>query len=131
MKKISNLFKGSKSNFLSLSIKKQDQSKTVKFFVNEEKGTVVCRLYDRWYDMYHVGKAQCHDVDEFNEKRGRAIAFNRARQKELEYNLKHIAEDRAYWQEVCDEQIVQYNKREEINTIYLEGVKDELKNLIK
>jgi hypothetical protein len=128
MKKI---FKRSKSNFLNLSIKQQNQSKTVKFYVNEEKGTVVCRLYDRFYDTYHVGKAQCLSDDKFDEKRGRAIAFNRARQNELLYNLKSICDERDYIDEQYRILTTRLDKREDLNQIYLAGVNEELAELVK
>lgn len=131
MKKLSEIFKSSKSNFLSLPIKKQDQSKTVKFYVNEEKGTVVCRLYDRWYDCYHVGKSQCLDSDKFDEKRGRAIAFNRARQKELSFNIKNIAEERCWAMDHYNDVLNRLDKREQLNQIYLAGVDETLKELVK
>lgn len=131
MKKLSEIFKSSKSNFLTLPIKKQDQSKTVKFYVNEEKGTVVCRLYDRWYDIYHVGKAQCLDSDKFEEKRGRAIAFNRARQNELLFNIKNILEERDRLNEWYKEESKRLDKREDLNQIYLSGVESELNELVK
>ena len=135
MKKLTEIFKGSaKSKFLSLPIKKQDESKTVSFHVNKEKGVIICRLYDRWYDTYHIGKARCLNDDKFNEKYGRSIAFNRARQKELEYNLKRIKEDRAYINRVIcrlNNDLAALDKQEDLDLIYLAGVQEELAELLK
>lgn len=120
----------SKTKFTSLSIKKQDASNTVKFHVDEKNGVVVCRLYDRWYDTFHTAKTKVHGADKFSEKTGRAIAFNKARRKELEHNLAMIEAERAEIQRVYNEYMGRLAKREHINNIYLAGVQDELDELM-
>lgn len=120
-----------KKKFTNLSVKKQDESKTVKFFVDEANGVVVCRLYDRWYGNYFVGKTRCHDVDKYDEKRGRAIAFNKARKKELEFNLKCVARQRKELQAWYEREMKFLDKREAINEIYLAGALEDLSELMK
>lgn len=70
---------------------------TAKYFVNKEKGVVVCKLEDCFdsviYDMHQkgwpfdenleipntfTGKAKCSPEDTFNEDIGKRIALNRA-----------------------------------------------------
>lgn len=120
-----------KKNFTDLSIKDQDKSKTVKFFVDAEQGVVVCRLYDRWDDIFHTAKTRCHDVDKFNEKKGRAIAFNKAKRKELLHNLKNVEMEKKYLDELYNARVEALTKRAHINTIYLEGVNLALEDLMK
>lgn len=119
-----------KQKFTDLSLKKQDESKTVTFHVNKEKGVVVCRLYDRWYDMYHIGKAHCLSTDKFSEKTGRALAFNRARQKELSHNIEMLDLMRKNLEELYNIELARLEKRKQLNEIYLAGVEDELKELV-
>lgn len=120
-----------KTKFTNLSIKDQNKSKTVKFFTDFKNGVTICRLYDRWDDIYHTAKTRCHDVDAFDEKKGRTIAFNKARRKELMHNLRNIEADRAMVQEKYERIMKMLDAREEINTIYLAGVEDELAELMK
>lgn len=121
--------KNSKKKFTDLSIKEQNQSNTVFFHTDKENGVVVCRLYDRWYDRFHVAKTRCVGGDKFNEKKGRAIAFNKARKKELEFNLRMIEDERNALDSFYREETERLSKRHHINVIYLEGVKEELKDL--
>lgn len=65
----------------------QDMSKTVKFIVNKDKKTVVCILTDRVYARTFKASTHCTGVDVFDESKGREIALNKARRKELEYHL--------------------------------------------
>lgn len=119
-----------KTKFTNLSFKKQDASNTVKFFVDDKNGVVVCRLYDRWYDIFHTAKTKVHDADKFSEKTGRAIAFNKARRKELEHNLAMIANEREQIKQAYQRYMGMLDKREHVNQIYLAGVQDELNELM-
>lgn len=65
----------------------QDMSKTVKFIVNKDKKTVVCILTDRVYARTFKASTHCTGEDVFDESKGREIALNKARRKELEYHL--------------------------------------------
>ena len=78
----------------------------VKFFCNEEKGVVVCKIESgiicptlSWGSMYKrveaLGKAVCGKDDKYDEVRGRQIAESRAKVelyrkiKEVIIELKH------------------------------------------
>ena len=80
---------------------------------------------------YFVGKTRCHDVDKYDEKRGRAIAFNKARKKELEFNLKCVARQRKELQAWYEREMKFLDKREAINEIYLAGALEDLTELMK
>lgn len=119
-----------KTDFTKLSPKKQDESKTVKFTVNEKAGIVVCTLIDRWFGKRFTAKTRVHDVDKWNEKKGRAIAFNKAKRNELLYNIKQcdkeLSDMRAYFEELINK----IEKRKQLNEVYLAGVNDELNDLM-
>lgn len=118
------------SKFTELSLVEQDKSKTVKFSKNEQSGVIVCRLFDRWYGRTFIGVARCHDTDVFDEKKGRAIAFNKARQKELISDLRMLAEDRKRLTRWYEERMNRLDKNEGLKHIYLAGVKQELDELM-
>lgn len=119
-----------KAKFTNLSLAEQDKSKTVKFTTDVENGVTVCRLYDRWYDRYFIGVTRCHDVDTFDEKKGRAIAFNKARRKELIADLAELNNEREYVTRRYEEIMNQLDKREGLKHIYLAGVNEELDELM-
>ena len=118
------------SKFTEMSLAEQDKSKTVKFSKNEKSGVVVCRLFDRWYGRTFIGVARCHDTDVFDEKKGRAIAFNRARQKELISDLRILTEDRKCLTRWYEDRMKQLDKNEGLKHIYLAGVEQELNELM-
>jgi len=120
-----------KTNFIDMSIKQQDKSQTVKFHVDKKHGVVVCTLRDRVYGDYYTAVTRCHDVDTFDEKKGRAIAFNKARRKELEAHLKMIDMEKAMLDKWYNEAIADLEKRTHNNIIYLTGVNDDLAELMK
>ena len=119
-----------KSKFTNLSIAKQNESNTVKFFTDRETGVTVCRLYDRWNDRYFTAKTRCLDVDKFSEKKGRAIAFNKARRKELLADLNECHRDFVTLREYANSVLSKISERMEIKRIYLAGVEDELRELM-
>lgn len=116
--------------FMELSKAEQDQSRSVKFIVNAASGVVVCKMYDRLYNIYHVAKTRCKGSDVFDEMKGRKIAFYKARKKELEYNLNRIEKDRKKLDAKYNEISNRLNKYQHLNVIYLEGVNDELNDLM-
>ena len=73
----------------------------VKFFCNENKGVVVCKIesfityniptfpYIKTKKIESIGKAVCGKDDEYNEVKGRQIAESRAK-VELYRNLKEV-----------------------------------------
>ena len=119
-----------KSKFTELSIAKQNESKTVRFFTNKKSGLTVCRLYDRWEDRHFTAQTHCLDVDKYSEKKGRAIAFNKARRKELVTNIKELNEEYACIKEYYETILNNVAKRIHIKKIYLAGVEDELRELM-
>ena len=119
-----------KSKFTSLSFAEQDKSKTVKFHDDEKNGVTVCRLYDRWNNRYFTAKTKVHDVDQYDKQTGRAIAFNKARRKELLNDLSCIEADRAFITARYEELMNQLDQREGLKHIYLMGVEDELHELM-
>lgn len=118
------------SKFTELSLAEQDKSKTVKFSKNEKSGVIVCRLFDRWYGRTFIGVARCHDTDVFDEKKGRAIAFNKARQKELISDLRLLADQRKRLTRWYEDKMNRLDKNEGLKHIYLAGVKQELDELM-
>ena len=120
-----------KAKFTNLSLAEQDKSKTVKFTTDVEKGVTVCRLYDRWYDRYFIGVTRCHDVDTFDEKKGRAIAFNKARRKELEFTIKRIDDQRTLLDRLYNEEVNRLDKQQGLLYNYLEGVNLALEELVQ
>ena len=119
-----------KSKFTSLSIAEQDESNTVKFFTNHETGVTVCRLYDRWHNRYFTAKTKCLDVDKFSEKKGRAIAFNKARRKELLADLNECHREFVSIRDYANSILDKISARMELKRIYLAGVDDELRELM-
>lgn len=119
-----------KTKFLNLSLAEQDKSKTVKFKSDLKSGVTVCRLYDRWNDRYFTGVTRCHDVDNFDERKGRAIAFNKARRKELLADLAHIEWARQDIIRQYEDVMKWYDRRESLKRIYLTGVEEELNELM-
>ena len=119
-----------KSKFTNLSLAEQDKSNTVKFKTDAANGVTVCRLYDRWYDRYFIGVTRCHDVDAFDEKKGRAIAFNKARRKEVLADLAMLEKERKYVTRRYEEYMNRLDKNEGLKHIYLAGIEEELKELM-
>lgn len=119
-----------KSKFTSLSLAEQDKSKTVKFFTDNQNGVTVCRLYDRWNDRYFTAKTRCHDVDVFDEKKGRAIAFNKARKKELLSDIVYLEQYQRWLTESYEAEMNALDRRLGLKHIYLAGVNDELDELL-
>lgn len=119
-----------KQKFTMLPASEQDKSKTVTFHDDEKNGVTVCRLYDRWNDRYFTAKTRVHDVDQYDKMKGRAIAFNKARRKELLNDLAGIEADRAYITERFEELMNKLDQREGLKHIYLMGVEDELRELM-
>ena len=115
---------------MNLSLAEQDKSKTVKFKSDPKSGVTVCRLYDRWNDRYFVGVTRCHDVDNFDERKGRAIAFNKARRKELLADIANIDWSRREVTRQYEDTMKWYDRREGLKRIYLAGVEDELAELM-
>lgn len=118
------------SKFTEMSLAEQDKSKTVKFSKNEKSGVIVCRLFDRWYGRTFIGVARCHDVDVFDEKKGRAIAFNKARKKELISDLRLLDDQRKRLTRWYEERMNRIDKNEGLKRIYLAGVDNELEELM-
>ncbi len=48
----------------------------------------ICLLKDRFSGKIFVGKSKCHPDDSFQPDVGITIAFNRAKRKEILYNIK-------------------------------------------
>jgi len=119
------------SKFTEMSLAEQDKSQTVKFSKNEKSGVTVCRLFDRWYGRTFIGVSRCHDTDVFDEKKGRAIAFNKARKKELISDLRLIAGQRMKLMRLYEEEMKRIDKNESLKRIYLAGVNNELNELIE
>lgn len=119
------------SKFTSLSIKEQDKSNTVKFYVDKAKGVTICRLYDRWNDRYFTAKTTCLDVDKFSEKTGRAIAFNKARRKELLSDIRNLEQLRDLVVKEYENLLKSIDHRQGLKHIYLAGVDEELTELMK
>ena len=119
-----------KSKFTSLSLAEQDKSNTVKFFTDLKNGVTVCRLYDRWNDRYFSAKTRCHDVDVFDEKKGRAIAFNKARKKELLNDIAYLEGYQKWLTESYETAMKAADHRLGLKHIYLAGVNDELDELL-
>lgn len=119
-----------KSNFTKLSLAEQDKSKTVKFTTDAKNGVTVCRLYDRWFGRSFVGVTRCHNVDTFDEKIGRAIAFNKARRKELLSDIALLKAQRERLTRMYEQKMSRIDKNEGLKHIYLAGVNEELNELM-
>ena len=65
---------------------KQKIKGTIKFIVNEEKRTVVCKLVAHGKDFF--GIAQCLDTDTFDVEKGKVLAQMRATIKQRSFDLK-------------------------------------------
>ncbi len=119
-----------KSNFTKMSPKQQDMSNTVKFHDDEKNGVTVCTLYDRWYGRRFIAKTRCHEVDQYDQQVGRAIAFNKARRKELLSDLEIINYQRKELTRMYEEELNRLDKSEGMKHIYLAGVDEELRELM-
>ena len=119
-----------KSNFTKMSPKQQDLSNTVKFHDDEKNGVTVCTLYDRWYGRRFIAKTRCHEVDQYDQQIGRAIAFNKARRKELLSDLEIINYQRKELTRMYEEEMSRLDKSEGMKHIYLAGVDEELRELM-
>ena len=119
-----------KSNFTKMSPKQQDMSNTVKFHDDEKNGVTVCTLYDRWYGRRFIAKTRCHEVDQYDQQVGRAIAFNKARRKELLSDLEIINYQRKELTHMYEEEMKRLDKSEGMKHIYLAGVDEELRELM-
>ena len=119
-----------KSNFTKMSPDQQDQSNTVKFHDDEKNGVTVCTLYDRWYGRRFIAKTRCHEVDQYDQQVGRAIAFNKARRKELLSDIEIINYQRKELTHMYEEEMNRLDKSEGLKHIYLAGVNEELRELI-
>ncbi|WQJ53474.1 MAG: hypothetical protein [Wendovervirus sonii] len=119
-----------KRKFTDLPFAEQDLSKTVKFYVDAKKKTVACVIYDRMYDMTYTGITHCHDCDTFDERIGRAIAFNKARKKELTSNIKFAQSEKERFMNFYKSYIENYERREKINNDYLAEVNKDLESLM-
>ena len=119
-----------KSNFTKMSPKQQDMSNTVKFHDDEKNGVTVCTLYDRWYGRRFIAKTRCHEVDQYDQQVGRAIAFNKARRKELLSDLEIINYQRKELTRMYEEEMSRLDKSEGLKHIYLAGVDEELRELM-
>ena len=64
--------------------------KRERFYVNEEKGVVIARLWNK-HGVDVRAKASCVSSDEFNKDFGKELAEVRARQKYLKANCQRYA----------------------------------------
>ena len=119
-----------KSNFTNMSPEQQDMSNTVKFHDDEKNGVTVCTLYDRWYGRRFIAKTRCHEVDQYDQRVGRAIAFNKARRKELLSDIDIINYQRKELTRMYEEEMNRLDKSEGLKHIYLAGVDEELRELM-
>ena len=119
-----------KSNFTKMSPEQQDMSNTVKFHDDEKNGVTVCTLYDRWYGRRFIAKTRCHEVDQYDQRVGRAIAFNKARRKELLSDIEIINYQREELTRMYEEEMNRLDKSEGLKHIYLAGVNEELRELM-
>lgn len=119
-----------KTSFTNLPASEQDKSKSVRFHDDEKNGVTVCSLYDRWNDRTFVAKTRVHDVDQYDKAKGRAIAFNKARRKELLADIANLNEERTYVTRRYEAIMNRIDKNEGLKRIYLAGVEDELKDLM-
>lgn len=119
-----------KSNFTKMSPEQQDMSNTVKFHDDEKNGVTVCTLYDRWYGRRFIAKTRCHEVDQYDQQVGRAIAFNKARRKELLSDIEIINYQRKELTRMYEEEMNRLDKSEGLKHIYLAGVNEELRELM-
>ena len=119
-----------KSNFTKMSPEQQDMSNTVKFHDDEKNGVTVCTLYDRWYGRRFIAKTRCHEVDQYDQQVGRAIAFNKARRKELLSDIEIINYQRKELTRMYEEEMNRLDKSEGLEHIYLAGVNEELRELM-
>ena len=71
----------------------------MKFYINEEKRTVVCKIISDCYTLYpyktFVGKAKCDPEDKFDVEKGKKIAKLRAYTKYNKNELKDIRKEKA------------------------------------
>ena len=119
-----------KSNFTKMSPEQQDMSNTVKFHDDEKNGVTVCTLYDRWYGRRFIAKTRCHEVDQYDQRVGRAIAFNKARRKELLSDIDIINYQRKELTRMYEEEMNRLDKSEGLKHIYLAGVDEDLRELM-
>lgn len=119
-----------KTNFTKMSPEQQDMSNTVKFHDDEKNGVTVCTLYDRWYGRRFIAKTRCHEVDQYDQRVGRAIAFNKARRKELLSDIDIINYQRKELTRMYEDEMNRLDKSEGLKHIYLAGVDEELRELM-
>lgn len=119
-----------KSNFTKMSPEQQDLSNTVKFHDDAKNGVTVCTLYDRWYGRRFIAKTRCHEVDQYDQQIGRAIAFNKARRKELLSDIEIINYQRKELTRMYEEEMNRLDKSEGLKHIYLAGVDEDLRELM-
>ena len=119
-----------KSNFTKMSPEQQDMSNTVKFYDNEKNGVTICILYDRWFGRRFIAKTRCHEADQYDQQVGRAIAFNKARRKELLSDIDIINYQRKELTRMYEAEMNRLDKREGLKHIYLAGVDEDLRELI-
>ena len=113
-----------------MSPEQQDMSNTVKFHDDEKNGVTVCTLYDRWYGRRFIAKTRCHEVDQYDQQIGRAIAFNKARRKELLSDIDIINYQRKELTRMYEEEMNRLDKSEGLKHIYLAGVNEDLRELM-
>lgn len=119
-----------KSNFTKMSPEQQDMSNTVKFHDDEKNGVTVCTLYDRWYGRRFIAKTRCHEADQYDQQIGRAIAFNKARRKELLSDIDIINYQRKEITRMYEEEMNRLDKSEGLKHIYLAGINEDLCELM-
>lgn len=122
-----------KQKFTSLPFDEQDKSETVKFTVLKDKGIVVCKVIDNNNCRHYTGRAIQDDHDVWDERRGRAIAFNKACKKEYESRIKSIEREIKDWKKFkqdeekeINQRIAKLEKRRDLLNIYLTGYVDEI-----
>ena len=128
--KLKRIKKKKKSKFTNLPASEQDKSNTVRFYDDVKSGVTVCSLYDRWNDRTFVARTRVHDVDQYDQQTGRAIAFNKARRKELLNDIAELQRERELITRRYEAIMNRIDKNEGLKHIYLAGVNDELNELM-
>lgn len=119
-----------KSKFTNLPASEQDKSNTVRFYDDPKSGVTVCSLYDRWNNRTFVARTRVHDVDQYEQQTGRAIAFNKARRKELLNDITMLENTRLKITRRYEALMNKIDKNVDLKHIYLAGVDDELNELM-
>jgi len=117
--------------FIDLPFEEQDKSNTVRFFVNKEKKTTVCVVYDRMTGRSYTGTTHCHDCDTFDEGIGRKIAFNKARVKELTAGAKYTMDEIRELTNTYNMLMKRLEKRVIVTSKYLKEIADDLNTVMK